>query len=244
MPNHSLRVKAWWLRFFALPVSAGLLLLAVLGWLDIDLLFSGWLFQLEGGSQNWPLRNGWLTDTVLHTGGRDLVVLMSVALVGMLLASRFYPRIHAYRRGLVYLLCSVTLSVLLVRFGKSATHVYCPWDLTQFGGSHPYVPFPMSLWQSDAAGQCFPGGHSGGAFAWVALYYFAREYFPRWRRVSLALVLFVGLVFGLDQELRGAHFLSHDLTSLLLSWLVATLLYALFWPMRRRDAVPAAQPPV
>lgn len=230
MSATSINKKSWWLSHCLWPAVAGLAILALLTWFDTDIWLSGLLFRLEGGVHAWPLRYWWFTDKFMHTGGRDLVLLAAVVLLIGLLASQFHPRIKVYRRGLVYLFCSVAVSVLLVRYGKSVTQVYCPWDLTQFGGSHSYVPFPMSLWQSDSGGQCFPGGHSSGAFAWVALYYFAAVYWPKWRWPLLAGVVCIGALFGLDQELRGAHFLSHDLTSLLISWLVASLMYALFWP--------------
>jgi membrane-associated PAP2 superfamily phosphatase len=43
--------------------------------------------------------------------------------------------------------------------------------------------------------------------------------------------ILVGVVFAVGQEARGAHFLSHDLTSaaiawLLLAWLYSRLLYS------------------
>jgi membrane-associated PAP2 superfamily phosphatase len=37
--------------------------------------------------------------------------------------------------------------------------------------------------------------------------------------------LAAGLIFGLAQQLRGAHFLSHDLWALAISWLVALALH-------------------
>jgi membrane-associated PAP2 superfamily phosphatase len=35
-----------------------------------------------------------------------------------------------------------------------------------------------------------------------------------------------GMVFGLSQQLRGAHFLSHDLWTAALCWLVAVAVHA------------------
>lgn len=231
------RSKDWWLSHFFLPLGLGLLLLSLLTWLETDLWLSGWLFKLEGGVSSWPLRYWWLTENVLHTGGRDMVVLASAVLIGLLIASLVHPRFKPYRRGFLYLLASVATSVVLVRVGKSITQVNCPWDLQIFGGQFPYAPFPFSMQGEGFGGQCFPGGHSSGGFAWIALYYFAAQYFPSRRKVLLACVLAIGVIFGVTQELRGAHFLTHDIASLALAWLVATLMYALFW---RRAAVRTA----
>ena len=41
-------------------------------------------------------------------------------------------------------------------------------------------------------------------------------------------VLLLGLVFGIGQQLRGAHFVSHDVWTLGLCWFIATTL-ALWW---------------
>jgi len=43
--------------------------------------------------------------------------------------------------------------------------------------------------------------------------------------VGLVFGLLLGVVFGMAQELRGAHFLSHDLWSLAVAWTCASLLY-------------------
>ncbi len=41
--------------------------------------------------------------------------------------------------------------------------------------------------------------------------------------------LVAGLIFGISQQLRGAHFLSHDLWSLTICWLVALGFFYLFF---------------
>lgn len=54
---------------------------------------------------------------------------------------------------------------------------------------------------------------------------------------TLALPLTLGLVFGIGQQLRGAHFLSHDLWTAWLCWLCASLSDRAFFPSAAR--VPA-----
>jgi membrane-associated PAP2 superfamily phosphatase len=41
----------------------------------------------------------------------------------------------------------------------------------------------------------------------------------------LGFALGLGGVFGLAQQLRGAHFLSHDVWTLMICWLIALALY-------------------
>src|SRR5690606_20864867 len=76
-------------------------------------------------------------------------------------------------------------------------------------------------------GACFPAGHASAAYAWFGFYYFAREYMPRWKWWALTAVCALGAVFGAGQQLRGAHFLSHDIWTLGLCWFIATGLYLL-----------------
>jgi membrane-associated PAP2 superfamily phosphatase len=47
----------------------------------------------------------------------------------------------------------------------------------------------------------------------------------------LAAAIAVGVAFSIGQEARGAHFLSHDLTSAAIAWFVGLGLYA--WWQRR-----------
>ncbi|QVK23225.1 phosphatase PAP2 family protein [Shewanella dokdonensis] len=165
-----------------------------------------------------------------------MVTLLSLTLLFTLALSFIKASLKPWRKDLLLLLANVAISILLVRFAKEYTNVSCPWDILQFGGSKPWIPFPNSLFSPMDLGQCFPGGHSSGAFAWVALYYFALHQMPskRFRFLSFAVIL--GIVFAVCQELRGAHFLTHDLTSLLLSWVIATLGYGVVYrPWRQRQ---------
>ena len=48
---------------------------------------------------------------------------------------------------------------------------------------------------------------------------------PAWRWMALAAGLMIGAIFGWTQQVRGAHFLSHDLWTLLICWVVALGLF-------------------
>ena len=75
------------------------------------------------------------------------------------------------------------------------------------------------------AASCFPAGHASAGYAWVALYFFFLARRPAWRWRGLAIGLIAGAVFGIAQQLRGAHFFSHDLWTLMICWSTALLLY-------------------
>ncbi|RYE95440.1 MAG: hypothetical protein EOO41_05650, partial [Methanobacteriota archaeon] len=86
---------------------------------------------------------------------------------------------------------------------------------------------------------CFPAGHASAGYAWVALYFCALALRPAWRMPALWMGIAAGLLFGIAQQLRGAHFLSHDLWSLAVCWGTALALYwvMLARPHRANDVV-------
>ncbi|WP_198783619.1 phosphatase PAP2 family protein [Shewanella putrefaciens] len=196
-----------------------------LEWTHADMKMASMLFQWQGGVDSWPLRGDWITENLLHVAGRNLVILLALVVVMGIVLSFRRDVIRPYRKGLIYLFCSVLASVLLVRIGKSLTHMTCPWDVVEFGGRLMHSSLFARLPEGAEFGQCFPGGHSSGGFAWVATYYVLKQYHPRYAKVGLVFGLLLGVVFGIAQELRGAHFLSHDLWSLTVAWTCASLLY-------------------
>jgi membrane-associated PAP2 superfamily phosphatase len=114
--------------------------------------------------------------------------------------------------------------------------MHCPWEVTDFSGYAPYV----DLWSAAPAGirpgHCFPAAFVASG-SW--LLGFALLWFPEHKLRSVVVGLgALGLSFGLGwvQQMRGAHFLSHTLWSLWVSWLVVLLLHALSGAWRERSA--------
>lgn len=200
-------------------------LLAMFEYFHWDLDIAQWLYQLE--NNQWQLRHAWLTDTLIHSGGRNLIIIMALTVIFKLGLTFYHQR---QRREWLYLFLSVATSMLLISGLKSVTHMDCPYNLIPFGGSDPYVPLLAVRPEGWAfKGHCFPAGHAGGAYSWVALYYFCLlAGKPRWKWLGLAGAISLGLIFDISQQLRGAHFMSHGLWSLTISWLVASGYYWLF----------------
>lgn len=228
MRNSPITARRWYRQQLLLPLLFGIVVLTVINQFNLDIVFAKWLFSLEG-DQDWTLRHNPFFEHVLHNGGRHVITFMALVLLLSALLSSFVPKLRQYRRSLLMLILSVASTILLVRYGKAITNVSCPWDVALFGGDKPFVAFPATLMSQQVLGQCYPGGHSSGAFAWVALYYAAKVHFPQWRKPLLRFAIGLGALFALTQELRGAHFLSHDLTSLWLAWLIATASYGLIY---------------
>lgn len=215
------------------PLLATAVASAALMGAGLDQRIADLLYRLEGG--HWLLQRHWLTAGLVHHDGKLLSVTAGVAL----LLAALLPPLRRWRRALLYVVASVALSTLAVSMLKSLTHMDCPWDLLRYGGPRPFVGLFASRHGLPASG-CFPAGHASAGYAWVALYFAAFAVRPRWRWAGLAIGLGSGALFGLSQQLRGAHFLSHDLWALATCWLVALALY-LGMLRRPRQGAPEVQ---
>lgn len=223
LPVPAMGTASFW-RHLLLPL-AGLLLLALwAGLLGGDQALADRIYAWEGHA--WSLRNAWLTESIIHIAGRDLgLALWLVLLATWLRSASPRSQLHALRRPLGYLLLATMVSCLAVSWIKSWSNMDCPWDLVRYGGRKQFVGLlelrPLGM----GRGRCFPAGHASAGYAWMALYFFCLAAAPRWRWAGLATGVAVGLVFGISQQLRGAHFISHDLYTVGICWLVALLLY-------------------
>ncbi|MCD9095345.1 phosphatase PAP2 family protein [Luteimonas fraxinea] len=210
-----------------------------------DAWWADHLYAWQGGT--WAARDAWWSAELLHVGGRRFSIScwMLAAVALGLTWSGHVPQ--AWRRPLGYVLVTVPLATLLVAVLKTRTGIDCPWDLQRYGGTHPWLsPFdarPAAL----GPAACFPAAHAAAGYAWVALYFACAAAGPslrNLRHLGLAFGLALGLLFGIVQQLRGAHFLSHDLWALTLCWLIAALSARVWLPAQLRDSISTRTVPI
>lgn len=210
-------------RHLWLPLLATLLASAVLMGAGGDQWLADQIYRMEG--QHWALQNAWATSALIHKGGKWASTAAALVAIALCTHAWRHDRAAAWRWPLLYLVLAVALGTGLVSLLKSVTNMDCPWDLARYGGLREYVGLFAHRAPGMPRGVCFPAGHSSAGFAWVSLYFFALLVRPAWRWRGLAAGLLAGGVFGLAQQLRGAHFLSHDLWTLATCWAVSLLLY-------------------
>lgn len=168
-----------------------------------------------GDTQGFAWQHHWLTERVLHNGGRWLAWAAVAALVVNLWRPWWTGPSHAERlRWLGVTLACVLLVPLLKQFSLTS----CPWDLAEFGRVAAYVPHWRLGVGDGGPGRCFPSGHATAAFGFLAGWFALRPHHPRAARAWLALVLLAGAAFGTAQTLRGAHYPSHTLWTAWLCW--------------------------
>lgn len=218
-----MRADLWW-RHARWPLVAFMATTAVLGVTSLDLVLARHLF-FDAGAGQWRAGQAWWANGLLHTGGRWLIRLIAAGALVVWLRGWFDLRLEPYRRPAAYLVLAIVLSTGLVGLLKSLTNVDCPADLETFGSQRPYVGLFADRPDDLPHARCFPAAHASAGYSLLALYFLWRERYPARARYGLLAGIGSGLLFGIAQQARGAHFLSHDVWSALLVWLTCLTLY-------------------
>ena len=201
--------------------------------------------------QTFPERHNWWLETVLHDGLRQAIIWVVMALVAMLF---FVPSLAglmkalnyngaglatlqpvlSWQREITWAILGMALSILLITYLKRHSFHACPWDLIRYGGHSEFIPLLKNAHADTTLGHCFPAAHAAGGFIWLAFYFALHDRAPRIAYWMLGLGLVLGNVMGFSQCLRGAHFLSHQLWTLLWIWLVLLVWYSVWSPSNSR----------
>ncbi|SDO68126.1 phosphatase PAP2 family protein [Pseudomonas jinjuensis] len=166
-------------------------------------------------------------EDVLHDRAKQAVILLGMLALGGFVASLLSARLRRWRRPLGYVVLSLGLSTAIVTPLKAVTAVQCPWSLAEFGGVEPYSPLLGPHVYAEKPGRCWPGGHASAGFCLLALFFALRDGNPRMARVALVGALVLGSVFSLGRMMQGAHFLSHNVWTLLFDWMISLACYRL-----------------
>lgn len=219
-------------QLFALLCS--FLLLALWDATSGDLVTARWFGTVQG----FPLKEHWFWSGVLHDLARPVPWMVEIALI----LSIWWPmkalRPLAQARR-VQLALSTLVSLLLVSYIKMHSTSSCPWALQDFGGTATYLSHWAWGVRDGGAGVCFPAGHASGGFAFLGGYFVFSHGFPRAAKRWLLGALAAGLVLGLAQQVRGAHFMSHTLWTAWLCWLSAVVVDQLFSRWTSQNSSPA-----
>jgi len=167
----------------------------------------------------WPYKSAWLTRDVLHDDAHDVIVIIFLGILLFALATLFANKFKPYRRTASFVLLSSLTGIILVGLLKASTHMYTPWDLKEFGGLYPNIRLFDHVAANLPVGHAFPAGHASGGFALLSFYFAARHHQLRYSLQFLYGALATGLLLGIDQQVRGAHMISHDLFTLSICWL-------------------------
>lgn len=223
--SHRASSPAASLRTTLAPALLGLAaVLALFEFTSLDLLVQDQFFDFARGR--------WIVDrdetwgrAIFYNGPKHLVWLC--ALTALALAAgpaAWRERWQLSRRGLWVAVLTLTTLPALAGLGKNLTNVFCPSEIRRYGGAVPYVALCGAYPVDDrptSRGHCFPAGHASGGFALIALALVRPS--RRWRRGGILVGLTLGWWMGGYQMLKGAHYLSHTLVTMLLAWVVLAM---------------------
>jgi len=225
----SLHSQASW-RPDAVISLIGLLILLAWDFSGGDMQMAQWW----GESTGFALRDNWWMVKVMHEGMRNAGWVLLLALAAGIWRPWGSLR-HLATGDRAGLFLSVVCALLAVTLIKGISKTSCPWDLQVFGGTASYISHWNVFEMDGGGGHCFPAGHASTGFAFMAAYFGLRQSGAPSARTWLACALLAGLVLGLSQQMRGAHFMSHTLWTAWLSWSVGWLSHGLFSRLRGKS---------
>jgi len=231
--------RSFWLPHVALPVIAGLLLAFIYPHTNLD----AWLIQpfYDTHALVFPLKNDGFLENVMHKGLRNLMIVVSLMMLafwifglkiwGFILknqSSGHWSKV--YHRQFLWIFIAMVISTSAISVLKRLSMHSCPWDLLPYGGTQPWIPLFGNLPAAAEMGHCFPGGHASGGFALIAIYFGFRDSLPKLANAGLIFGLLFGFAMGWGQMMRGAHFMSHNLWTAWVVWMILLVQYLVWSP--------------
>ena len=175
---------------------------------------------------DFPLSGDWFYGSVVHTGGKFLVITSAVVFLILAIVAAMKRKPRAEWGRLLFPVVCLGLTVLIAGVWKHRGHQGVPSDLVQFGGTRVSLEDRTPVIFGFHLGS--PAAHAGGGFAWMSLYFVAvsmRRARP-WLWILPGLLL--GLLFAWTQHVRGAHVPSHNLWSIAIAWGIAGVMAEVF----------------
>ena len=128
-------------------------------------------------------------------------------------------------RRVLYTVVAMAACAAIVWWLKDTTGVACPWSVDAFGGSAPMTDPEFGL--SSRPGRCWPSGHAGTGFVFIALYFALKDRRPRMAAATLLFAVAFGVMCGVIRVMEGAHFVSHVFVTAVIDWMICAAVYAL-----------------
>ena len=225
-------MPTFWIRFYQrqclLLVVTGLIIAFLFKGNHLDLLLADPFYSFD--DYLWPYREAWWAKTLVHSWLKGVLIL---AAIGFLWTAWRHRR-AADRLRWRFIAASIIGVPLIVSLWKRRSPMHCPWDIDRYGGYAPYFDLLSSFTtHPERPGHCFPAGFvstAGWLLAFALLRYPEN---PRFSRYAGGGAVVMCLFFGLVQQMRGAHLMSHVLWTIWLSWAIVLALHAMLGTWRQ-----------
>lgn len=198
-------------------------------WFKIDFILADFIYA----EFKWRFKKSIIVEGLLHKTARIVLIAVYLGLVYRLFKKHKQADDPVGTYNLLILLLTIGLSVFIVTVAKQFINVDCPWDLIRYGGDKPYFSALGYNTNYLPSAKCFPASHASVGYSWIALYFYFKVIQHKLKFQALSLVLCMGMIFGMAQQLRGAHFISHDLWSFLICLCTSTVVYKIAYRKKR-----------
>lgn len=168
------------------------------------------------------LKHDFYLEVINHKYVKDLLIAVYLSFFVMIVVSFKYENFKSTRWNYSYFLILVIITTSTIGILKSQSDHACPWDMI-IQENHSY-----SWILNKTNGHCFPGGHASTGFALMAGYFIYRNQNRKRAYFYLLASLILGFGMGWAQMMRGAHFLSHNLWTAWITWMINVIAYAIF----------------
>ena len=203
-------------QFYAAALSFVLCIVAlcIMELSSLDFAVSDLLFQES--IQQWLVS---ANNERLHFIFYDGIKTVYMGLVVIVLVALFAQKVpNEYKKGAITFVVSVILITSLVGLLKASTNMACPKDLMIYNGDIVYKKLFDFYSISDLPSRiqrCFPAGHAGLGYAFIAVAFIPVQVK---HKIRLGILMFViGSCMGIYKMAIGDHFISHTLVSLFIS---------------------------
>jgi membrane-associated PAP2 superfamily phosphatase len=221
-------VRAFYLRQGVLLALAAIALGVVFHVTRLDLALATPYY--DPVNHAFPWRFAWVSKYLVHRYLKYVLLLGGVAVWVVAVWMQRRPRLDGFfathrRRWWCVAWSFVTVPVVIAVL-RRLSPMHCPWEVADFGGYAPYFDLFTAAPAGLRAGHCFPAAFVASG-SWLLA--FALLWYPERKMRSVvagAAALLLAFAMGWVQQMRGAHFLSHTLWSLWVSWAVVLLVHA------------------
>ncbi len=191
----------------------------------LDLLLQDYIYNFS--THSWPIdRDEKILKVLFYNGPKLVLAILGITALGIFISTFFSKKYHSLKYPCLYFFLSIALVSGIIASMKNFTNTYCPWDVARYGGDQPYVKvlscYPKDFVQGKKP-KCFPGGHASGGFALFCLVFLAKN--RKKFLMGLSVALASGWIMGIYQMLKGAHYFTHNLATMFLSWIMCMLLF-------------------
>lgn len=219
---------------FLIPAIVSLVLMVFFHETGIDEKLSSHFFI----KNEWIYRDNFFLEKILHKGG---VLFSSAILVGLIIYffSLLIKKTSDKKRinYIGFIIISTLITIISIFFFKRWSTLPCPWNSTIYGGGtiRPTIWQMFSLNFPNA--HCFPGGHSSAGYSLLSIYFGHLCIYGKRNYMSLLPGVLLGVIFGITQQMRGAHYLSHDMGTIFVSIMSSWVTYRLYSNYDKNDEI-------